>query len=326
MSRTLTRRRHGRRFDYFDNDAQITDKETIARINSLAIPPAWTDVLIARSPAAKVQATGKDKAGRTQAIYHPKFRARQEKEKFKRILRFGEQLPALRKQVEQDMAARDLSKDKVIACIVKLMDEAYFRVGNKNYAKENQTYGITTMRRKHATITTTKVTFDFVGKHGQHHTKIINDRKIARIIKQLDELPGYDIFQYKDEAGTIHPIDSNDVNQYIKEHMGEEFTAKDFRTWGGTLIATAELAATERSPNERERKKAVTACIQTVSKYLGNTPAIARSSYIDSRVIRTYMKTNGLASFADTVANMKPKEYVKPEEACTLELLRNYGV
>jgi DNA topoisomerase-1 len=276
------------------------------------------------SPNAKVQASGKDKAGRTQNIYHPKFRARQEKAKFKRILEFGERLPALRKQVELDLTERKLTKNKVLACIVKLMDQAYFRVGNKNYAQENQTYGITTMRRKHTTITSTRVVFDFVGKSGQKHVKTINDRQIARIIKQLDELPGHEVFQYLDEDGHTHTVTSNDVNEYIKTHMGEEFTAKDFRTWGGTLTAAAELALSERSPSERERKKVVTMCVQKVAKQLGNTPTIARSSYIDSRVINTYMKTTGLTKFAETVANMRPRKYAKPEEICTLELLKNY--
>lgn len=325
MSRVYTRKKQGRAFSYFYDDQKVTDPEIIARIKSLAIPPAWTNVQVAVSPEAKVQAMGKDSAGRTQAIYHPKFRARQEKAKFQRILEFGEQLPALRKQVEKDLARRQLSKEKVLACIVKLMDQAYFRVGNKNYAQDNQTYGITTMRRKHTTITSTKVIFDFVGKSGQKHVKTINDRQIARIMKQLDELPGHEVFQYVGDDGKTHTITSNDVNAYIKEHMGEAFTAKDFRTWGGTLFAAAELAATERSRSERERKKAVTVCVQQVAKQLGNTPSIARKSYIDARVIRTYMKTTGLSQFAETVAKMKPTQYRKPEEVCTLELLKKYS-
>lgn len=325
MSRVYTRKRHGRSFSYYRDEQKITDKEVIARIKSLAIPPAWTNVQIAVSSEAKVQAMGKDSAGRTQAIYHPKFRARQEKAKFERILEFGEQLPGLRKQVEKDLAQRHLTKEKVLACIVKLMDQAYFRVGNKNYAQDNQTYGITTMRRKHTTITSTKVIFDFVGKSGQKHVKTINDRQIAKIMKQLDELPGHEVFQYIGEDSKTHTITSNDVNAYIKEHMGEAFTAKDFRTWGGTLVAAAELAATERSRSERERKKTVTVCVQRVAKQLGNTPSIARKSYIDARVIRTYMKTTGLAKFAETVATMKPRKYAKPEEICTLELLRKYS-
>lgn len=325
MSRTYTRKKHGRRFEYFDKETKITDPETLARIKALAIPPAWTDVKIAASAAAKVQATGRDVAGRSQSIYHPKFRARQQKEKFQRILRFGEKLPALRKQVEADLAERSLTKNKVLACIVKLMDQAYFRVGNQNYAKENQTYGITTMRRKHTTITSTRVIFDFVGKSGQKHVKTINDRQIARIIKQLDELPGHEVFQYIGEDGNTHNITSTDVNEYIKTHMGEEFTAKDFRTWGGTLTMAAELAVTERSRSERDRKIVVTECVKKVARQLGNTPSIARSSYIDERVIRTYMKTTGLSQFAETVAKMKPRKYIKSEEICTLELLKKYS-
>lgn len=324
-SRVYTRDKHGRSFSYLHDGQKITNADTLARIKSLSIPPAWTNVQIAASPEAKIQAMGKDSAGRTQAIYHPKFRARQEKAKFERILEFGERLPKLRQQVEKDLARRQLSKEKVLACIVKLMDQAYFRVGNKNYAKDNQTYGITTMRRKHTTITSTSVIFDFIGKSGQKHVKTINDRQLARIMKQLDELPGHEVFQYLGEDGKTHTINSNDVNAYIKEHMGEAFTAKDFRTWGGTLYAAAELAASERPRSERERKKVVTVCVQQVAKQLGNTPSIARKSYIDARVIRTYMKTTGLAKFAESVASMKPGKYVKPEETCTLELLRKYS-
>ncbi len=325
MSRVYHRKKQGRKYTYYLNDEKVTDKKIIERINALVIPPAWTDVDIAMSSTAKVQATGKDKAGRTQAIYHPKFRARQEKIKFERILQFAENLPALRKQVEADLALPTLTKDKVLACIVKLMDEAYFRVGNKNYAEENETYGITTMRRKHTTIKTTSVTFDFVGKHSKQHVKTINDRKIAKIIKQLDELPGYEIFQYIDENKTVHPIDSNDVNDYIKRYMGEEFTAKDFRTWGGTMLATVELALAESGLPKSERKKTVTACIQKVAKQLGNTPAVARGSYIDTRIINTYMRTNTLAEFKETVAGMRPRKYIKREEICTLELLKQYS-
>ncbi len=325
MSRFYRRKKQGRKFNYYLNEDKVTDHKVIERINSLVIPPAWTDVNIAMSSTAKVQATGRDKAGRTQAIYHPTYRARQEKEKFERILRFGERLPALRKQMEKDLLEPTLSKDKVLACVVKLMDEAYFRVGNKNYAKENQTYGITTMRRKHTTIKSTQVIFDFVGKSGQEHVKTINDRQIAKIIKQLDELPGYEVFQYIGDDKEIHPVDSGGVNEYIKEHMGEEFTAKDFRTWGGTLTAATELALSESGLSKSDKEIVVTECVKKVAKQLGNTPAIARGSYIDVRVVNAYMKTDALAEFAETVANMRPRKYVAPEETCTLELLRQYS-
>lgn len=324
MASHYHRKKTGKTFVYYKGEAKITDQKIIERLNALMVPPAWTDVEIAMSPTAKIQATGKDKAGRVQAIYSPAFRAKQEAKKFARILEFAKQLPAMRRQIEKDLARHTLTKAKVLACIVKLMDEAYFRVGNEQYAREHQTYGITTLRRKHTDIHAATVSFDFIGKSGKRHTKTITDRQIARIMKRLDELPGYEVFQYVDETGNIHAITSNDVNTYIKEHMGSKFTAKDFRTWGGTLIATTNLALTKHASSERERKKAVTKCIKKVSRQLGNTPSIARSSYVDPRIIDMYLRSDILSTFADTVSHMKPRKYLKPEEACTLQLLREY--
>lgn len=325
MAAVYHRKKNRKKFDYYKGDVKVTDEKVIERINSLVIPPAWTDVEIAISPSAKIQATGRDKAGRTQAIYSPKFRAQQEEKKFQRILNFAERLPKMRQQIDKDLMSRGLSKQKVLACIVKLMDEAYFRVGNKNYAQQHQTYGITTLRNKHTDIHTSTVTFDFIGKSGKRHTRTIKNRQIARLMKRLDELPGNEAFQYVDETGTVCPISSADVNHYIKEHMGDEFTAKDFRTWGGTLIATTQLAVAKHAATERERKKAVTKCIKKVARQLGNTPAVARSAYIDPRIIDSYLTSDVLADFSDTVAHMKPRKYLKPEEVCTLQLLKDYG-
>ena len=322
MSRYIHRQKVGKSFRYFHDDQQITDMSEIERINSLAIPPAWQDVQIALSQSAKVQATGFDKNGRKQAIYSPAFRAKQEKAKFERIVSFAEHLPAMRRQSEKDLARKKFSKEKVLACIVKLMDEAYFRVGNDTYAKQHHTYGITTLRSKHADITTTSVTFNFVGKSGQEHTKKINDKQLVRIIRQLDDLPGYELFKYIDDDGNLHHISSTDVNSYIKQHMGTDFTAKDFRTWGGTLLATAELIAIERADSERERKKILTSCVKKVARRLGNTPAVARASYIDPRIIDTYLHTDTLHNMHKTIADMRGQKYLKPEEHCVLALLR----
>jgi len=319
---SITRQRSGRGFAYYLNGALITDKPLLQYIRSLAVPPAWQQVLISRSPTAKVLASGIDEAGRKQAIYHPEFRASQDEAKFERILQFGQQLPGLRRQVEKDLARRTLGKDKVLACIVRLMDEAYFRVGNEQYAKQNHHYGITTLRSKHADITTTSVTFDFVGKSGKQHHKRINDRQIARIIKQLDDLPGYEIFKYVDTDDSMHNITSQDVNDYIKHHMGQEYSAKDFRTWGGTLLAAAELAVLERASDQREYKKLVTTCVKNVAKRLGNTPAVTRSSYIDPRIFEAY-QTDELNKVRQAVEKLKPRKYMKPEERCLLQLLRS---
>lgn len=317
-----TRQRHGKGFTYHDNGRPITDPDLIKHIKSLHIPPAWREVRIARNRHDKVQASGLDAAGRQQAIYHPDFRAEQDKAKFERILRFAEALPKMRKQIEADLATRKLNRERVLACIVKLMDEAFFRVGNEEYAKQHHHYGITTLRSKHADIKTTSVTFDFVGKSGQSQHARIDDRQLARIIRQLDELPGYEIFKYFDEDGHIHDVSSQDVNDYIKQHMGDEYSAKDFRTWGGTLLATAELAASEQADNERERRKIITACVRNVAKRLGNTPAVTRSSYIDPRVLNAYATSDRIAKVRQSVERMRPRKYLKQDERCVLELLR----
>lgn len=325
MTSFITRRKSGKKYRYYDGDEQISDVDEIERINKLAIPPAWRDVRIARSKTAKIQAKGYDGAGRLQSIYHPTFRLRQEKLKFDRILRFAEQLPKLRRQLNKDLARKRLGKEKVLACIVRLIDEAYFRVGNEQYAKEHGHYGVTTLRSKHADITTTTVTFEFIGKSGKEHVKTIKDPQIARIIKQLDELPGHEIFRYQDSDGTVHDLHAADVNTYIKEHMGEEFTAKDFRTWGGTLLATSAIIKDRLEPDASQaaRKKAVSDIVKSVAKRLGNTPAIARASYIDPRVIVAYEDEAQLPKLRNAMKSMRPKKYMSVDEQCVLRLLKN---
>jgi len=203
------------------------------------------------------------------------------------------------------------------------MDEAYFRVGNENYARDHQSYGVTTLRKKHTNIRTTTVTFDFIGKSGKRQQKTIKNRRFARIMKQLDELPGHEAFQYIGEDGKTHSITSSDVNLYIKENMGTDFTAKDFRTWGGTLIATSHLAHAKET-TKKAREKAIVQCVKEVAKHLGNTPAVARSSYIDPRILDTYLKTDILAGFPKAVAHMKTDPFFKPAEKATLNILKQY--
>lgn len=323
MKSFYTRRKVGSSFHYFKNDEKITDASTIERINKLVIPPAWQEVKIATSKGARVQATGRDAAGRAQAIYHASYRLRQEKLKFDRILRFANKLPVLRKQLDKDIARKRLGKEKVLACIVKLIDHSYFRVGSDIYAKQNQTYGVTTLRSKHVQFTQNTVTFDFIGKSGQAHTKKIKDAQLASIIKQLDELPGYELFRYQDTKGKMHDLHSNDVNAYIKEHMGEEFTAKDFRTWGGTLVATATILTQELedSASATERKKALSTVIKSVAKRLGNTPAIAKSSYIDPRIFTAYDDGKTFPKLRTTMKAMRPRKYLSVEEQCVLKVL-----
>lgn len=324
MSSYLTRRKIGKIYHYFKNDQRITDPSDIERINKLAIPPAWQKVEISASKSSKIQARGYDSAGRLQSIYHPTFRIKQDKLKYDRILRFADRLPALRRQINKDLSRKRLSKEKVLACIIKLIDEAYFRVGSDRYAKEHQTYGVTTLRSKHAEIKTTTVTFDFIGKSGQEHIKKIDDPQLVRIIKQLDELPGYEIFRYQDKNGRMHDLHAADVNTYIKTYMGEEFTAKDFRTWGGTLLATTAILEQEddSEATETAQKKVISQIVKRVAKRLGNTPAIARSSYIDPRVIVAYSDGVTLPKLRKTMADMRPKKYMSVDEQLVLHLLQ----
>ena len=320
-SRHIERIRRGRGFIYFHDGRQLTAQETVGRLNALRVPPAWRGVKISVSPNAKIQATGYDKADRLQYIYHPKFRAAKEKEKFERILKFARALPKMRQTVNKHLSSEGLNREKILATIVKLMDEAYFRVGTEEYARDNQHYGISTLRTRHVSVEGDTITFDFVGKSGQRQRQKLTNRRLANIIKQLDELPGYEMFKYFDDNGELVKVDSEEVNGYIKEVMGDGFSAKDFRTWGGTLLATAELSAAERARNKNERKKMVTVCVQKVARKLGNTPAIARSSYIDPRVIASFVETNDLAKVKQTVRDVGSGSYLSSDERCVLKLL-----
>jgi len=317
----ISRRRVGKKFVYFSYASEITDPASIERIKSLSIPPAWKEVRIAASPNAKILARGLDANGRKQAIYHPKFRARQAQQKFDRIMRFGEALPGLRTRVDADLARPKLDKEKVLATIVKLIDEAYFRVGNEQYARDNQSFGITTLRSKHTDVTRASVTFDFVGKSGKRHVKEISNVQIAKIIKKLDELPGHEIFRYRGDDGKMYDLHSSDVNAYIKEHMGEEFTAKDFRTWGGTLLATENLLAEDRPRNMGQREKIVVQTVKNVAEKLGNTPPVTRSSYIDPRVIDTFLNSTRFNEAKAALGTMRPKKHFSLDEQCVLRLL-----
>lgn len=321
-SRYVERRRTGKKsFEYYHDGKKVAAKADLDYFKSIGIPPAWKDVKIAASRNARIQATGVDNAGRLQYIYSPKFRAKQEKEKFERILRFAKALPKMRKITRDHLAMTGLPREKVLACIIQLMDKAYFRVGNEIYAKENQSYGLTTLRSKHTRVWGDTIIFDFIGKSGQAHLKKVTDKRLAKIVKQLDELPGYEIFKYTGEDGELHDIRSDDVNDYIKDVMGEEFSAKDFRTWGGTLLASIELSQTERSRHLAERKKVVSDCVKVVAQKLGNTPAIARASYIDPRVIKAYVDTNDLYKVREAVKSLRRAEYFTADEHCVLNLL-----
>lgn len=321
MSLNISRVKRGRGFSYQRDGKPITNKAELARIAGLAIPPAWTDVQIAVRPGAKVQASGRDAKNRLQYIYNPAFQAKRAATKFDRITNFAHGLPKLRRRIEKDLARKRFDKRKVIACAVSLMDETYIRIGNEQYAKENASYGLTTLRSKHVEVKGNKVILDFDGKSGQHQHKEVEDARLARLIRKLDDMPGHELFRYYDPDGSIKNLQSSDVNDYIKEIMGTDYSAKDFRTWGGTLRAYVELSLLAWPQKETERKKAFSACINKVAKKLGNTPAIARSSYIDPRIFMAYEKSKGFQEVEQAVESIKKSKYLNHDEKCALKLL-----
>jgi len=286
------------RFRYEDaRGNRITDPDRIERIEALVIPPAWKDVWISSNPRAKLQATGLDAAGRRQYLYHPDFRAQQEQAKFDKLIRFAEKLPDLRAAMAADMEREGLERERVAAVAVRLINLGWFRVGSERYVKRHRTFGITTLTKKHVTVRGSRIAFRFKGKHNVQIRTAIVDAELARTLRDLLELPGGQrLFRYECE-GALLPLDGRKLNDYIREHMGEEFTAKDFRTWGGTLIAAIALAEHGVAETETAAKRAVAAVMRTVGERLGNTPAVARASYVSPAVVEQYFDGRTIEDF-----------------------------
>ncbi|HET8551682.1 MAG TPA: DNA topoisomerase IB [Gammaproteobacteria bacterium] len=317
----ITRRRCGKGFTYCADGETIRDRAMRRWIASLAIPPAWTDVEIDPDKEAKIHATGRDAAGRKQYIYNPAWRETRDHEKYDRIIRFAQKLTTMRRITGQHLARHDNSREKVLACMVRLIDTAYFRPGNAAYAKENESYGLTTLRSKHLSIEGDELIFRYVGKSGQAQEKHIEDKRLARIVAELDHIPGREIFKYFDEHGNKVIVVSDDLNAYIHEIMGEDFSAKDFRTWAGTSLAALALDAFGVAETKKQAEANVRKAIRAVATRLGNTPAIARGSYIDPRVIDCYL--NG-CTLRDFMNGVEPGEAItSPAERAVLKLLQS---
>jgi DNA topoisomerase-1 len=286
----IRRKRHGTGFRYVDpDDKPVRDKETLTRIKSLVIPPAWRDVWICPNPKGHLQATGRDARGRKQSRYHPRWREVRDETKYERMMVFGAALPVIRERVEHDLSLAGLPRQKVLATIVRLMETTLIRVGNQEYARQNQSYGLTTMRNKHVQVEGSSVTFDFQGKSGVRHTIDIRDRRLARIIQRCQDIPGYELFQYVDSEGERHTVDSADVNDYLREITNQDFTAKDFRTWSGTVLACTLLQEFEAFSSETQAKKNVVQAIKGVAARLGNTPSTCRKCYVHPAVLDSYL-------------------------------------
>lgn len=286
----ITRKPFRKSFRYFDADgALIRDKETLGRIKSLVIPPAWTHVWICPRANGHLQATGRDARGRKQSRYHPRWREVRDENKYERMKLFGQVLPTIRERVDHNLGMPGLPREKILATIVRLLETTFIRVGNEEYARENQSYGLTTMRTKHVDVAGATVRFKFKGKSGKHHDIDLSDRRLARIVKRCLDLPGYDLFQYVEDDGSLHSVGSADVNEYLREVSGQQFTAKDFRTWAGTVLACLSLREFEAFESETQAKKNVVQAIAAVAERLGNTPAVCRKCYVHPAVIECYM-------------------------------------
>jgi DNA topoisomerase I len=330
MARGIGWRRLGskKHFRYVDADGrQITDEEKLERIRSLAIPPAWRDVWISASGRAKLQATGLDAAGRKQYLYHPDFRARQEEAKFSRLIRFAERLPDLRAAMAEHMELDGLPEEKVAAIAVRLINLGWFRVGADRHTKASRTFGITTLRKSHVSVRGSRISFRYRGKHSIMIHSAIVDSELAAAMRELLALPGARLFKFE-AGGERCNLDCRRLNSYIHEYLGQDFSAKDFRTWGGTLVAAIELAERDLPQSEREAKRILAATMRKVGEKLGNTPAVARSAYVSPAVVEQYLEGRTIDDFRPPHLRVVSARAtgLDPEEAATLSLLRSWRI
>jgi DNA topoisomerase-1 len=319
----IVRRRAGRGFTYIGtNGTTIRDPGQLRWIKSLAIPPAWTNVWICPQINGHILATGRDEKGRKQYKYHPRWREARDETKYHRMISFAESLPAIRQRVQEDLGLRGLQRRRILAAVVQLLDETAIRIGNEEYARTNQSFGLTTLHQDHVDVTGSTLHFHFVGKAGKEHVVDVRDRRVAKIVRQVEELPGQELFQYVDEEGKRHSIGSHDVNAYLQEISGEEFTAKDFRTWHGTVTAAEALRDAGPSETKTEAKRHVKEAIERAAQHLGNTPAICRKSYVHPGVIDAY-NTGALFQISDQDAVRTDAEFdLEPAGKVVLMLLR----
>lgn len=321
----IRRLKRGEGFRYVDPDGKpVRDKATIERINALAIPPAYRDVWICPLANGHLQATGMDARGRKQYRYHLKWRAQRDETKYGRLMSFGRALPLIRERTSADLKKPDLSRERVLAALVQLLEKTLIRVGNEEYSKANKSYGLTTMRNRHVDVEGAKIHFEFKGKSGVKHSIDLSDKRLARVLDKLSDLPGQEVFQYVDENGERHAIGSSDVNAYLKEISGEDFSAKDFRTWAGTVLASLALQEFEKFDSETQAKRNIMQAIENVSSRLGNTPSVCRKCYVHPAVLDSYLDGSLAGGLEQYVAQEMDESLSKlqPEEAAVMVLLR----
>ncbi|SFD21633.1 DNA topoisomerase IB [Massilia yuzhufengensis] len=321
----IRREQDGEGFHYLDASGdRVTDENTLARIKSLVIPPAWTEVWICPQANGHLQATGRDAKGRKQYRYHAKWRSVRDEVKYERMLNFGQALPAIRAEVDRALGLPGLPREKVLATIVALLEATMMRVGNEEYARTNKSFGLTTLRNRHAKVEGSEVVFSFRGKSGVYHKVQVRDRRLARIIARSRDLPGQELFQYVDDAGETHSIDSSDVNDYLRGITGEDYTAKDFRTWSGTVLAALALQEFEKFDSEAQAKKNIVRAIESVSEKLGNTPSICRKCYVHPAVLDAYLDGTVLEVMRERTEQqlLEDLHSLQPEEAAVLAMLQ----
>ncbi|MEK0084829.1 DNA topoisomerase IB [Benzoatithermus flavus] len=321
----ITRRRAGSGFAYRQPDGRpLKDEDTLRWIRRLALPPAWRQVWISPFRDGHLLATGRDAKGRKQYRYHPRWRAIRDEAKFDRMLAFGRALPRIRAEVEAEMKRPGLGKRKVVATVVHLLETTLIRVGNDEYAKANRTFGLTTMRDRHFKAEGSRLRFSFRGKGGKRHVITLKSRRLAQLVRRMQELPGQELFQYVDEEGRPQPIDSSDVNAYLREVGGSDFTAKDFRTWAGTVLAAWALSEFEAFDSQAAAKRNVTQAIERVASRLGNTPAICRKSYVHPEIVGAYLDGSLIESLRAEIEEELRQELegLVPEEVAVLVFLQ----
>lgn len=321
----IHRKHSGKGFTYIGPDGSaIRDKNELARFKALAIPPAWTDVWISPSPRGHIQATGRDAKGRKQYRYHPLWQETRGATKYERAIAFAEALPRIRQQVQCDLALPGLPREKVLATIVRLLDETLIRVGNREYARANESFGLTTLQNEHADVSGCRLRFRFRGKSGKQHDVEVSDRRVANIVRRCLALPGESLFEYVDESGEVRAVDSDDVNDYLRNVSGADFTAKDFRTWGGTVVVAKTLRDDGEAETQTEAKQNIAEAIKEAASHLGNTPAVCRKSYVHPGVLGAYLDRKLVEAMEETRGGFstQQREWLHADELETLALLR----
>jgi DNA topoisomerase I len=313
-------------FEWLDTEGKvIRDEQRLLRLKRLAIPPAWTEIWVSPLANGHIQATGRDARGRKQYVYHERWREVRDENKYDRIISFGKALPRIRKRVAQDLKLPGLPQEKVLATVVQLLESTFIRIGNEEYARENKSFGLTTMKDRHVEVKGAKLRFRFRGKSGREHEIDVTDRRTAKIISKLQDLPGQDLFQYVDDGGEIHDITSQDVNEYLRAITGEDFSAKDFRTWAGTVLTAIALNAQEKFETQKQAKSNINTAIRAVAKILGNTPAICRKCYVHPAVLENYVdqkSIDGLKAMTEEALEQEDVD-LRSSEASVLKFLES---